>query len=104
LPLIVRRHDEPTRAEAPLDLFQEMRVEHQLATGHVGNNFTGEVVLRGTKAATGNNDVSSLQGLGEDLFHALRVVADHRFVKQIHPKGSQPLGHPGRIRIHDLPQ
>ena len=64
LSLVVGGHNEPTPAEALLDVLQEDGVAQKFTAGSVGDSLAGQVVLGRAEAAAGNDDVGAAQRFG----------------------------------------
>ena len=100
--LVVGGHDEAPALEAALELLDKARFEDEPPAGGVGDYLSGQVVLGRAESAPGDDDVGAVEGVGDDLFHAARVVADHGLVEEVDAEVGEALGHPCGVGVDDL--
>ncbi len=60
LPNVVRCHGPAAPAKMLFDLLQHRGILNQLATGHLGNDFPSQIILRWSQSAAGDDDVGAL--------------------------------------------
>ena len=92
LGVVLRHGDMEGRLVKGADLLQNLRVKYQFFPKGLTDGLLCQIVVGGSQAPCGDDDVRPAAGGLHGLFQALRVVAHHGVPEDVDPQGGQTLG------------